>query len=377
MTLRTTTPERSERVRQIQAWLQKIEQRQANIPANTSANIPASSSTNTLVTSPPNSSTTGLARAAQGEQAGEQAGVQTGGLADRVAAGDGGERTSRLVSLGCAALDRLLPAGGLGPGTLVEWLEADGGGGAGSLALAAARQACLAGGLLVVLDRARRFYPPVLAAWGFSLDRVVVVRPERSEDEIWAADQALRCPAVAAVWGAFEWIGAVDFRRLKLAAEEGGTLGLLRRPARLLGQPTWADAQWWVRPRIPPCRRADSVATGTLSGANASSSTDSLTGTYSLASAGPSTHVSGSSPETIPWTAGRAAAAAERHLQATLVRCRGGVTGRTVALAWNERTGQLRATGEMTPAESKATERVLEMRKPRAANSPRRMRETG
>jgi hypothetical protein len=274
------------------------------------------------------------------------------------------------------ALDRLLPAGGLVPGTVVEWLEADGGGGAGSLALAAARQACHGGGLLVVLDRARRFYPPLLAAWGFSLERVVVVRPERAEDEIWAADQALRCPAVAAVWGALDWIGAVDFRRLKLAAEEGGTLGLLRRPARLLGQPTWADAQWWVRPRIPPCRRADHAFPGVSS---------TTRGSHPASSSGNAQAGLGS------------VAIAERHLQATLVRCRGGVTGRTVTLAWNERTGQLRETndphgsdngearngearnGEARNGEarSKEMERIMAVRKPRAAGNAWRARETG
>src|SRR5207237_9890679 len=34
-----------------------------------------------------------------------------------------------------------------------------------------------------------------------------------------------------------------------LAAECGGTIGLLLRPARYRGQPTWADVQWLVSPK--------------------------------------------------------------------------------------------------------------------------------
>ena len=349
MTPRTTILESSERIKQLRAWLQKVEQRQGNSQSISQSNSQNNHQNNDQADSQNNEQDNKLQTSTQQsvrphtskqdiESDNERSSDVSSGLGSGLGSGRGDQR---LVSLGCMALDRLLPSGGLVPGTVVEWLEADGGGGAGSLAIAAARQACHGGGLLVVLDRARRFYPPLLAAWGFSLERVVVVRPERAEDEIWAADQALRCPAVAAVWGALDWIGAVDFRRLKLAAEEGGTLGLLRRPARLLGQPTWADAQWWVRPRVPPCRRADNAFPGILSIPCGSAPGN--------VSAGPSAN-------------GNRAAVAERHLQATLVRCRGGVTGRTVALAWNERTGQLRATGETAEVEN-----IPAVRKPRTS----------
>src|SRR5687768_11852380 len=75
----------------------------------------------------------------------------------------------RAISTGSPVLDRLLPAGGLRPGTLVEYLTASTGSGAGTLALAAAREACREGQALVVLDadiltrsvsEGIRFYPP-------------------------------------------------------------------------------------------------------------------------------------------------------------------------------------------------------------------------
>src|SRR4051794_4823061 len=56
------------------------------------------------------------------------------------------------ISTGSPALDRLLPAGGVRRGTLVEYLTATAGSGAGILALSAAREACREGRALVVLD---------------------------------------------------------------------------------------------------------------------------------------------------------------------------------------------------------------------------------
>ena len=151
------------------------------------------------------------------------------------------------LSTGSDALDRLLPAGGLKRGTLVEYLSPGGGCGAGTLALSAARESCREGRALVVFGGTPTFYPPAAAAWGIDLSRLVILRPAKAADMVWALDQALRCRGVGAVWAACDRLDVRDFRRLQLAAEAGGTLGLLLRPDRLRGQPTWADVQWEVR----------------------------------------------------------------------------------------------------------------------------------
>src|SRR2546430_2132602 len=72
----------------------------------------------------------------------------------------------RPIFTGSPALDGLLPAGGLRRGTLVEYLTHSSGSGAGTLALAAARQACREGRALVVVENGGspgaspfRFYP--------------------------------------------------------------------------------------------------------------------------------------------------------------------------------------------------------------------------
>jgi hypothetical protein len=186
-------------------------------------------------------------------------------------------RDPEIVSSGCSALDRLLPRGGFQRGGLVEWLSPSAGCGAGTLAWIAARQACRQGGALVVLDRGQTFYPPAafcqcgsLAPRVTSSDSrsesptlassdsqgesaaLILLRPENPDDELWAVEQSLRCPAVAAVWGLLGEIDAQAFRRLQLAAEAAGCLGLLMRPASARGQPAWSDVQLFVEPQAAP-----------------------------------------------------------------------------------------------------------------------------
>jgi protein ImuA len=155
-------------------------------------------------------------------------------------------RDAQPLSTGVAPLDRLLPCQGLRPGSLAEYLTPTEGQGAGSLALLAARGACSDGRALVVLDRQRQFYLLAAAGWGIDLARTLLLRPANKADELWALDQALRCRGVGAVWARCEQLPVRDFRRLQLAAESGGTLGLLVRPVRQRGCPTWAEVQWRI-----------------------------------------------------------------------------------------------------------------------------------
>jgi protein ImuA len=165
----------------------------------------------------------------------------------------GAAEDAMVFSCGMAAIDRLLPGGGLRHGMLVEWLAgASGavGGGAATLGLLGAREACGEAGALVVIDRQQTFYPPAAAAWGIDLDRMIVVHPQNARDELWAAVQALRSPAVAAMWAAIDRLDSRAFRRLQLAAQAGQTLGVLMRPGSARGEPSWADVSLEVETRV-------------------------------------------------------------------------------------------------------------------------------
>jgi len=171
-------------------------------------------------------------------------------LRQRIAQWEGSRRpqAKEPISTGCEPIDQLLPGRGFCRGTLVEWLAPGQGSGGESLALLAAREACREGGVLVVFDRARQFYPPEAARLGIELDRLIVVQAASQADNLWALDQALRCPGVAA---ALAWPQNLDpktFRRLQLAAEQGGGLGLLIRSEEVRHEPSWADVRLWVRP---------------------------------------------------------------------------------------------------------------------------------
>ena len=116
---------------------------------------------------------------------------------------------------GHAALDSLLPAGGLARGRLFEWINARGPGtGAVTLALLAAGG--LAGdeenrtaGVLAVVDRDGGFYPAAVAEMGLSPKGLLLVRPESETEWLWAVEQVLRSPAVDVM---LTWADRIDDR---------------------------------------------------------------------------------------------------------------------------------------------------------------------
>jgi hypothetical protein len=160
-----------------------------------------------------------------------------------------GDQEDLPISSGCDAFDRLLPGNGFSWGSLVEWLVPGRASGAGSLAIHVARQAMRQQrGCLVVTDRWQRFYPPAAVGLGIDPPKLIVTRPRSAAEELWALDQALRCPGVSAVLAWIDHLDALAFRRLQLAAETGQTLGLLIRPATVQHQPTWSEVQLLVQP---------------------------------------------------------------------------------------------------------------------------------
>jgi len=75
-------------------------------------------------------------------------------------------------------------------------------------------------------------YAPALAQAGLALDGTVIVTPDNALSVQWAAEELLRSPAFGAV---VVWlkqpVAERDLRRLKLAVEQSGQLGLLMRPS--------------------------------------------------------------------------------------------------------------------------------------------------
>jgi len=163
--------------------------------------------------------------------------------------------TGQLIGTGHAALDGVLPDGGLRRGMLFEWINEEGpGSGAVTLALLAAggllrEESDESGGLgtLAVVDRGGGFYTAAAAALGVSSERTLVVRPETTSEWMWAVEQVLRSPSVDVV---LTWAGRLDhriFRRWQLAAELGGGVGMLVRTPDVVRDSSWAAARVMVR----------------------------------------------------------------------------------------------------------------------------------
>jgi protein ImuA len=152
------------------------------------------------------------------------------------------------IASGCAAMDRCLPGGGYARGSMLELLRSHSGSGITSIALMIARQAILEGKYLVLVDPQRQFYPPALKSLGIPMERVIALQPTNHADSIWGLAQVLRCSAVGAVIAEVGTLEDRVARKLQLAAEQGGGLGIFIRDARAArAQPSWADVQWSVR----------------------------------------------------------------------------------------------------------------------------------
>ncbi|MBN2445139.1 MAG: hypothetical protein JXO22_00310 [Phycisphaerae bacterium] len=97
----------------------------------------------------------------------------------------------------------------------------------------ALRTAALAAGQqnwVIYIDNANDCYPPGLAQLGIPLGRLLMIHASSATDTLWVCEQALRCSAIAAVIAAPRHLDTYVSRRLQLAAEAGGGLGLLLRP---------------------------------------------------------------------------------------------------------------------------------------------------
>ncbi|HWJ35471.1 MAG TPA: translesion DNA synthesis-associated protein ImuA [Steroidobacteraceae bacterium] len=138
-------------------------------------------------------------------------------------------------STGRSALDARLPGGGWPTASLVEVLLETAGLGEVQLFLPALVECQHRVGeipWLVWIAPPHEPYAPALAEYGIELSRLLVVRPASATEALWAAEQALSSGVCAAV---LIWLQGTDdrwLRRLKLAAEEGGALGVLFRPER-------------------------------------------------------------------------------------------------------------------------------------------------
>jgi len=191
---------------------------------------------------------------------------------------DSAQGTPRTLPTGFRRLDERLPGGGWPLDTLIELLLPAHGVGELNLLVPALRALGRQGTgprrWIAWLGPPHMPYAPALAGAGLDPATMLVVQPraprggvqqggdspprgqspllhspQPSDPTLWAMEQALRSRACAAALG---WVDAADgnaLRRLKLAAEEGGSLGFLFRPLHRADEPSPAALRLALEPR--------------------------------------------------------------------------------------------------------------------------------
>lgn len=167
------------------------------------------------------------------------------------------------LPLGIPGIDRALPGGGLRLGGIHEvvgdesatgfcaaLLARVGGAEAGSNTPAegATPRGAFRRSALLWLARGDDLYAPGLVRYGIGPGQLLVVSGlRRADDMLWAMEEALRCRAVGGVVAEIGQIGLSAGRRLMLAAEGTGVLGLvLSRRDRGRGRVGVAVSRWRV-----------------------------------------------------------------------------------------------------------------------------------
>jgi hypothetical protein len=141
--------------------------------------------------------------------------------------GDDCARVADTVPSGHIELDAVLPGGGWPRGALTELLVERPGIGELRFLLPALSLLSSEDRWLAFIAPPYQLYVPSLAGSGIDPGRLVCVRTSSPREQLWAAEQAMRSNACAAV---LMWPAQLDekaARRFQLAAEEGRCFGVL------------------------------------------------------------------------------------------------------------------------------------------------------
>lgn len=162
-------------------------------------------------------------------------------------------RDRQVLPFGIAVMDRVLPGGGLSLGALHEVAGGGDGAihGAAAALFAAGIAARMRGQVLWCVTRPDLF-APALAQAGLAPDRVIYVEAGDDKAVLASFEEGLRHGGLSAVVAEVARLSMTASRRLQLAAETSGTLGIaIRRWRRQteaadFGQPTAAVTRWRV-----------------------------------------------------------------------------------------------------------------------------------
>lgn len=158
--------------------------------------------------------------------------------------------TGRATSMGLGPVEAAFPTGCFPTGAVHECIS-------DSAEQAAAMRGFLAGllgklllqgGACIWVSAVRRIFPPALAAFGVSAERVIFIDLRKEREVLWAMEEALQCGGLAAVVGECRDIDITASRRLQLAVEQSRVTGFILRHQPRQNNSLACIARWKIGP---------------------------------------------------------------------------------------------------------------------------------
>ena len=102
-------------------------------------------------------------------------------------------------------------------------------------------------GVVLWISPSLSVFPPSLVSYGLDPDRVIFVELRKTQDCIWAMEEALKCESIVAVACEVRDLSFTISRRFQLAVEKSRVTGfIMRRDPRKL-EPNSCIAQWQIK----------------------------------------------------------------------------------------------------------------------------------
>ncbi len=85
------------------------------------------------------------------------------------------------------------------------------------------------GGVSLWISSSRMIFPPALKSFGLEPDKIIFIFLQTEKEILWAVEEALKCPGIAAVIAQTPEISFTASRRLQLAVEQSRVTGFIIR----------------------------------------------------------------------------------------------------------------------------------------------------
>jgi protein ImuA len=104
------------------------------------------------------------------------------------------------------------------------------------------------GGAGIWIGPVRKIFPPALELFGIEPSRMIFIDLQKEKDMLWAAEEALKCPALSVVIAEVPEISFTASRRFQLAVEQSHVTGFIHRSNPRNLNPNASVSRWKITP---------------------------------------------------------------------------------------------------------------------------------